>query len=163
MLTDQETSAIDRTTFELANSTGAAADPVARRILVAEAHEFFAHPSQQIYGAAPDNLPDDPFMYYASGPFCGAAHPGPLRDVWIVDYAVKPEGWGNLVGHARNVLRLHWNTVQPASLMGFTRIDHRHALAFMRRVGFVPIGTVTASNGEFIISQFGDEQWASIQ
>lgn len=136
---------------------------MAQRISVSAAREFFVHPSQQTFGATPDNLPGDPFLYYASGPFCGVAHPGPLRAVWIVDYAVKPEGWGHLVEHARNVLRLHWSLHNPASLMGFTRTDLRPALAFMRRVGFVPVGTVTAENGDFVISQFGEKQWASIQ
>ncbi|MGA0613423.1 hypothetical protein [Paracoccus sp. KR1-242] len=163
MLTDQNTSATAKEPSVSSILAGLAADPLTRRISVEEAAQFFAHPSQQIYGAAPDNLPGEPFMYYASGPFCGAAHPGPLRDVWIVDYAVKPEGWGNLVEHARNVLRMHWDTVQPASLIGFTRTDLRHALAFMRRVGFVPIGTLTASNGDFVISHFGEPQWALIQ
>jgi len=163
MLTDQQTSAIHDLTYGSDNYAATVAAPVSRRISVAEARLYFTHPSQQVYGAAPDNLPGEPFIYYASGPFCGAAHPGPLRDVWIVDYAVKPEGWGNLVSHARSVLRLHWDTVQPASLMGFTRTDLRHALAFMRRVGFEPIGKVTASNGEFVISQFGESQWALIQ
>lgn len=133
------------------------------RISRDEARRFWAHPSQQIFGMTPDLLPDEPFIYFASGPFCGVAHPGPLRGVWIVDYAALPEGRGHLIQHARTVANECIEVTGATSLMGLTRTDLRLAISFITRVGFEKIGTITASNGEFVISKYRSWQWAQIQ
>lgn len=122
------------------------------RITVDEAREYFAHPSQQVYGITPDTLPDEPFEYWASGPLCGCAHPAPYRDVWMVHFAAKPEGMGQLIPHARALMHEFWDAKKPARLIGWTPVRFRAALAFVRRVGFVEDGILPLPDGEVVMS-----------
>lgn len=121
------------------------------RITVDEAREYFAHPSQQVYGITPDTLPDEPFEYWADGPVCGVAHLAPFPNVWMVHIACKPEGWGKATGHTRKLLHEFWNDRKPARIIGWTPAKFRHAVAMNRRLGFVEDGRLPLPDGDVIM------------
>lgn len=121
------------------------------RITVEKAREFFTHPSQQLYGVMPDNLPDEGFEYWADGPVCGVAHQAPYPGVWMVHIACKPEGRGNAEKHTRNLLNEFWNDKKPDRLIGWTPARFRHAVALNRRLGFKEDGRLPMPDGDVIM------------
>lgn len=67
-------------------------------LTVDEARPYFDDPTQ-LRGAmleSADDLPEDGFEYWASGPICGVFHPFAWPGVWMVHYAVKREDGGGL-------------------------------------------------------------------
>ena len=122
------------------------------RISVDQAREYFAHPSQQLFGITPDTLPDDPFEYWASGPVCAIAHLAPHPGIWMAHIAVKPDGWGSAVPYAQWLLDEFWEEKKPERIIGWTPSRLRAAIAFARRVGFVEDGRMPMLNGELIMS-----------
>lgn len=121
------------------------------RITVDEARQYFAHPSQQVLGITPDNLPGDPFEYWADGPVCGVVHLAPFPGVWMVHVAVKPEGLGVAGKHALRLLHEFWNERKPQRLIGWTPRRFRHAVAMNRRIGFVEDGILPLPDGEVVM------------
>lgn len=117
-----------------------------------EARAYFAHPSQQLYGVTPENLPDEPFEYWAKDGICGVFHPAPAARVWMVHFAAKPECWGHLVAPSREVLAAFWAAKNPERIVGWTPVHLRAALALSRRVGFVEDGRLPLLSGEIIMS-----------
>lgn len=124
------------------------------RISVDAAREYFAHPSQQVFGITPDTLPDDPFEYWADGPVCSIVHMAPHPGVWMCHLTVKPEGWGKAIPHAKALLREFWEERQPKRLIGWTPSHLRAAVAFTRRVGFVEDGRMNLGDYEIIMSGY---------
>lgn len=122
------------------------------RITVDAAREYFAHPSQQLYGVTPDALPDDPFEYWAKDGICGVFHPAPAENVWMVHFAAKPEFWGRLVTPSREILAAFWAEKTPQRIVGWTPVNLRAALALSRRVGFVEDGRLPLPGGDIIMS-----------
>lgn len=122
------------------------------RITVDEAREYFAHPSQQLYGVTPENLPGEPFEYWAKGGICGVFHPAPATGVWMVHFAAMPSEWGRLVEPSREVLRAFWDEKKPQRIVGWTPASLRAAVALSRRVGFVEDGRLPLPDGEIIMS-----------
>lgn len=122
------------------------------KISVDEARAYFAHPSQQLYGVTPENLPDEPFEYWAKDGICGVFHPAPAAHVWMVHFAAKPECWGRLVAPSREVLAAFWAAKTPERIVGWTPVHLRAALALSRRVGFVEDGRLPLPSGEIIMS-----------
>lgn len=121
------------------------------RITVDEAREYFAHPSQQLFGITPDCLPDDGFEYWAEGPICGVFHSAPWPGVWMLHFAAKPEGRGHLVQPAKRVLAAFATDKKPARIIGWTPRKFSHAVALARRVGFVQDGVLPMPDGEIIM------------
>lgn len=122
------------------------------RISLDEAREYWAHPSQQIMGATPENLPGDPFQYWAEGPVCTVFHPTFWPGVWMGHYAVKPEAWGHAVEPARRLMAAFWEAEAPSRIIGWTPASNRMALSFARRLGFVQDGAMPL-NDETVIMQ----------
>lgn len=122
------------------------------RITVDEAREYFAHPSQQVFGIKPEYLPGDPFEYWADGPLCGVVHPSFWPRVWVVHFAAKPEGWGHVTEPAKRLLREFWEEKQPDRLIGWTPANLRGALALTRRVGFIEDGRLPLPGGDVVMS-----------
>lgn len=122
------------------------------RITVDEAREYFAHPSQQVFGLTPDCLPDEPFEYWADGPVCGIAHNAPYPGVWMVHFGVKPEGWGSVAAHGKRLLHEFWEVKQPERIIGWTPVKFRHARALARRVGFEEDGILPLPSGDVVMS-----------
>lgn len=118
----------------------------ARRISVDEARGFFAHPSQW-KSARPDELPADGVEYWASGPICGVFRDFSWPRVLDAHCGVKPEGWGQVVPHAREILRAVWDHHQPDLIVALTPSWNRATLAFNRRTGFTVIGTLPVEKG----------------
>ena len=117
-----------------------------------EARAYFAHPSQQLFGITPDNLPGEPFEYWAQGGICGVMHQMPAPGVWMVHIAAMPGHWGHLVADARAALREFWEEKHPARIVGWTPARLRAAVAFSRRVGFEEDGRLPLPDGEIIMS-----------
>jgi hypothetical protein len=105
------------------------------KISLAEARRYWAHPSQQVYGAHPDTLPEWA-EYWASGPVCGAFHMMPWPGVWMAHVGADPDLLGHLDEPARRVLRGFWHNKAPSRVVAW--IDERNAgvRAFARRLGF---------------------------
>jgi len=122
------------------------------RIGVDQARAYFAHPSQQLFGINPDNLPDEPFEYWARGGICGVFHQMPAPGVWMVHIAAIPSQWGRLVADARAELAAFWADRTPSRIVGWTPAKFRAALAFSRRVGFVEDGRMRLPDGDIIMS-----------
>lgn len=102
-----------------------------------EARAYWAHPSQQIMGASPEVLPDDPvFQYWADGPICLVLHPTFWPGVWMVHVGVKPEGWGRSVDPARRVLRAFAEAERAERIIAWMDERNRAVIAFARRCGF---------------------------
>lgn len=120
------------------------------RITRDEARAFFAHPSQQLGGLSPDNLPD--VEYWADGGICGAFHLALWPGVWMAHYGVKPDHWGRLDAPAKRVLTEFWQARQPQRIIGWTLASNRHALAFAKRIGFTIDGTMPLQ-GDALIMQ----------
>lgn len=127
------------------------------RISVDEAREYFAHPSQQVFGITPDSLPGDPFEYWADGPLCGIGHMAPFPNVWMVHFGAKPEGRGALIPHGKRLLHEFWAAKQPARIIGWTPVRFRHALALSRRVGFVTDGILPLPDGDVVMGGWRPE------
>lgn len=112
------------------------------RITCDAAREFFVHPSQQILGATPDNLPDEGCEYWADGPVClvfhGTAHP----DVWMAHLAVKPEGLGQAVAPTRRLLEAFWAEHKPRCIIAWIEEHRRAAIAFAKRAGARETGRI---------------------
>lgn len=112
-----------------------------RQVSVDEAREFFAHQSQiKGTGVTPDQLHDDGIVYYASGAICGMFHDMPWPKVLGAHCGVKPEGWGQIVPHAKAILQTVWDEYQPELIVAWTRESNRATLAFNKRCGFVVHG-----------------------
>lgn len=126
----------------------------AKLIGVAEAREFFAHPSQLRASGieSPDDLPETGFEYWACGPICGAFHMTAWPGVWMAHYGAKPEGWGRLVPHARACLHAFAAARRPLRIVGWTSAGNRHAVAFARRIGFEEDGRMPLPGGDVILS-----------
>ena len=121
------------------------------KITVDEARAYLAHPSQQIYDARPEVLPEDGVEYYAAGPVCGMFHRFGWNGVWMAHYAVKPEGWGRLVAPANEILNEFWDAERPERIIGWTPGENRAALAFSKRLGFVIDGQLDLPSGKIIM------------
>lgn len=121
------------------------------RITAREAREWFAHPSQQLHGLDPEALTDD-FLYYANGPICGVFHPMPWPGLWMGHYGVKPEGWGQLIRPAREILEQFAFDAGAYRVLGWTLASNRAACAFARRLGFVEDGRMPSPDGELILT-----------
>lgn len=133
-------------------------------LTVDEARPYFDDPTQ-LRGAmleSADDLPEDGFEYWASGPICGVFHPFAWPGVWMVHYAVKREGWGRLVEPALRVLTEFWRHHQPQRIVGWTDARNRAAVALARRVGFVEDGRLPLQGHEVVMSGWRPE-WASGQ
>ena len=128
-------------------------------ITSAQAAEYFADKSQQIMGVDPENLPDEPFEYWADGPLLGIFHPGPQVGVWMLHFAAKPSGYGKLVPHAHNILRDFGAKRGYPTVMGWTPKRLRAAVALAKRVGFETVGEFTA-NGEAFVITVWSQRWA---
>lgn len=117
-----------------------------------EARAYWAHPSQQIMGASPEMLPDEPmFQYWAAGPICVVLHPALWPGVFMAHHAVKPEGRGRVDEPARQILREFWAKEQPERIIGWTPEANRLAVAFARRVGFVVDGVMDLPSGRVLM------------
>lgn len=109
------------------------------KISVDDARAYFAHPSQQVLGADPDNLPEQ-MDYRADGPVCLIFHTTPHPGVWMVHLAVKPEGWGMAVGPAQRLLVEFWGETHPRRIVAWIEEHRRAAIAFAHRVGMTEDG-----------------------
>lgn len=116
-----------------------------------EAGYWFEDPSQHVMGITPDALPDEGFLYLASGPVCGCFHLAPWPGVWMAHYGVRREEWGGLNEPARAVLNAFWDARRPHRIVGWTDHRNRAALAFARRLGFVEDGRMPTLEGEIIM------------
>ena len=117
-----------------------------RRVDVEEAREFFAHPSQW-RSAKPEQLPAEGAVYYVSGNICGMFHDVPWPGVIGAHCGVKPEGWGQIVPHAKAILRQVWDDFSPDLIVAWTEESNRATLAFNRRCGFKIHGTMPTTGG----------------
>lgn len=109
------------------------------RVGVDVAREFFEHPSQW-RSARPEQLPESGMAYYISGPICGVFHDVPWPGVIGAHCGVKPEGWGQIVPHAKAILHRVWDDFAPALIVAWTDKGNRATLAFNKRCGFVVHG-----------------------
>ncbi len=121
------------------------------KITVDEAREYFAHKSQQLGGITPETLPDEGFFYYADGHVCGVFHRAAWPGVFMAHYGVKPEGWGNTVKPALNILNEFWDEHGPERIIGWTAADNKRALSLARRLGFVRDGEIPLPSGNVIM------------
>ena len=122
---------------------------------IEDAREFFADPSQQIFGATPDTLPeDDCVQYWIDGPLCAVFHPAPWPDVWMAHYALKPEGKGRGVEPAKRLLRAFCEAEKPVRIVGWTQASNRLAVAFARRCGFVVDGVLPLESGDVLMQGY---------
>lgn len=128
------------------------------RITLDDAREYFAHPSQHLFGITPETLPDEGFEYWANGPICVIFHQAMWPRVWAAHYAVKPEGWGGCVDPAKAVLRLFWASRDVERIIGWTEERNRLACAFARRVGFEVDGRLDLPGGAVVMQ--GWTPWA---
>lgn len=99
-----------------------------------------------------DDLPDDGFEYWADGPICGVFHRTAWPGVWMVHYAVKREGWGQLVEPSLRILRAFWEYRKPHRIVGWTDGRNRAALALTRRVGFREDGRMQLDGYEVVMT-----------
>jgi len=106
------------------------------KILAEQAKEYFADASQRTSGLSVDDLTDVGFHYYADGMVCGVAHYGMHPDVWMMHYAVKPEGKGRYDKRIVRLLAEAWDDLGAKLIIGWTPEHNRLALALARRVGF---------------------------
>ncbi|MFV1484522.1 MULTISPECIES: GNAT family N-acetyltransferase [unclassified Phaeobacter] len=126
------------------------------RISVDQARQYFQHRSQQrASGITPDELPDEPFQYWACEGVCGAFHPDHWPGVWMAHYAVKPEHWGRTIGPAKSILQAFWASERPSLIIGWTAESNRAALSFSRRLGFREIGKMALDSGNVIMKELG--------
>ena len=121
------------------------------RITVEEARAFFLHPSQ---GVKPDALPTDGVEYWADGPVCGVFHDVPWPGVISVHCGVKPEGWGKLDAHARNILISAWDFYQPKLIVAWSDARNRAVLAFNKRIGFKVHGEMPVEGGVVVMQHW---------
>lgn len=70
----------------------------------------------------------------------------------MVHFAVKPEGRGVALPHAKALLHEFWEDREPMRIIGWTPSNLRAAIAFARRAGFVEDGRMPLPNGELIMS-----------
>lgn len=116
------------------------------RITPDEASAYFAHPSQ--HGNLPfDDLPGEPFEYWATGGVCGVFHPTFWPGVWMAHYGVKPEVWGRTQEPAKAILAAFHAAREPLLVIGWTDAKNRAALAFCKRLGFQEMGTMPVGDG----------------
>jgi RimJ/RimL family protein N-acetyltransferase len=101
---------------------------------------------------SPDDLPDEGVEYWADGPICGVFHPSFWPGVWMVHYAVRSGGWGQLVEPSRRILLAFWAHHQPQRLIGWTDIRNRAALAFAKRVGAREDGRMQLDGYEVVMT-----------
>jgi len=124
------------------------------RIKPALAKPFFDHKTQRKWAQiSPDELPGDPFQYWAQEGVCGVFHPMPWPGIWMAHYGVLPDAWGHTKGPARAILKDFWDAEQPDLIIGWTEENNRAALAFSKRIGF----TITGRMASGVIMQ----EWQS--
>lgn len=109
-------------------------------LTVDEARAFFAHPSQQRMGLAPEFLPSEGFEYRASGPVCLVFHLAPWPDVWMAHLGVKTEAWGRTVQHCSALLAGFWAEKQPIRIIAWIEERNRAAISLARRCGMTQDG-----------------------
>ncbi len=122
------------------------------QISVDEARAYFAHPSQQIEGLTPDNLPTLGIEYRACGGLCGAFSHAGWPGIWMAHYGAMPGAWGRLEAPALAILKAFWAEKQPQRIIGWTRASNRAALAFSKRIGFVVDGIMPIA-GDALVMQ----------
>lgn len=105
------------------------------RITPAEAAEYFAHPSQQVQGITPENVPETGCEYWADGPVCIVFHGTAAQGVWMAHLAVMPDARGRLVEPALNVLKAFWAHYRPHLIVAWIEEHRKPAIAFARRLG----------------------------
>lgn len=114
------------------------------RITLEDARQYFQHHTQQKWaGIAPDDLPGEPFQYWANGGVCGVFHPDHWPGVWMAHYGVKPEAWGRATEPAKAILNAFWEAEKPRLIIGWTDEANRAALAFAKRIGFTVTGRMS--------------------
>lgn len=121
------------------------------RIPVDEARAYFLHPSQQIEGITPENIPDEPFQYWAHGPVCGVFHPSYWPGVWAGHIAVKPEAWGNSRDPAQRVIDEFMAEQKPDRLVGWVKESNKPMLKLAWRLGFERDGIIPLKAGKLIM------------
>ena len=107
------------------------------RISAAEAQKYFEHPSQQLGGLDPKDLPDAGFHYFASDLICGVFHLVSDPGIFMSHYGAIPEGWGSLASPAVSILYEAWSELDAQRFIGWTEMNNKAALAFAKRLGFV--------------------------
>ena len=120
-------------------------------ITVDEARAYFAHPSQQLGGLSPDNLPTDGVEYWADEGICGAFHLAMWPGVYMAHYGVNPQAWGRLEAPAKRILTAFWQARQPQRIIGWTLASNRHAMSFAKRIGFTVDGQMPLSTDTLIM------------
>ena len=111
------------------------------RITVEAARKFFLHPSQQVEGITPDNLPPEA-IYYAQGDVCLIFHGAPWHDTYFVHCAALPRGWGGLDDDTRAVLRQFAEDFSATRIVAWIPGKNRAVSAFANRVGFKRCGGI---------------------
>lgn len=102
-------------------------------------------------GIAPENLPDQGFEYWASGPVCLVFHGSFWPDVYMVHIGVKPEAWGHTVEPTREILRAFWAAKNPQRVICWINAKNRQVLRFSRRLGFSEDGRMILEGAEVIM------------
>ena len=70
----------------------------------------------------------------------------------MAHYGAKPEGWGELIPHARAILEQFTTDTGAYRVLGWTPASNRAACAFARRLGFVEDGRMPVEDGEIIMT-----------
>lgn len=110
-----------------------------------DAKAFFAHSSQRIMGL--DELPGEPFRYYASGDVCLAFHDTFWPGVHMVHVGMKPEGRGRSDWHTARLLHEYADDTGASRITAWIDGKNRAAIAYAKRAGFEEDGEMKLETG----------------